>query len=240
MREIITRFGRNNIGFLWFAMEPMLVAMVIVIVHNLFRQSFRTVELVPFFTIGYANLLLWRLCASRGLKAIDANRNLLHYRQIKIQDIFLARMLLEIAGVTTSIVLLWLIFGLLGLMAWPSNPFLLVIGWLFACWFAASFGTLLGCLSEFTELVARIWSPISYASLMFSGVFYEVDWLPKAAQEWALLMPLVHPVEMTRAGYWGDGPHWHYSMTYITVVCVVIMLLAGLLMRNRALRDPHL
>ena len=240
MREIITRFGRNNLGFLWFAAEPMLFATAIIVIHSLFRQTFRSVEIVPFFTIGYSNLLVWRFCASRGLKAIDANLGLLHYRQIQIQDIFLARMLLEIAGVTTSFLFLWLILAFMGLMTWPTDPFLLVIGWLFACWFAAAFGTFLGCLSQRTQIVERIWRPINYISVMISGVVFEVDWFPKNIQNWVLMVPLVHPIEMTRAGYWGDGSHWHYSMIFMTVACMTMTLLAGLLMRNRTLRNPHL
>jgi len=240
MREIITRFGRNNIGFLWLAVEPMLFAIAIIAVRNLLHQTFHSVEIIPFFVIGYGNLLVWRFCASRGMKAIEANRGLLHYRQIRIQDIFTARMLLEVAGVTVSFLFLWLIFALMGLMTWPSDPFIMVVGWLFACWFAASFGTFLGCLSELTGLVERVWRPINYLSIIVSGVFFEVAWLPKGLQEWVLWVPLVHPMEMTRAGYWGDGSHWHYSMMFITVACMTMTLLSGLLMRNRALRDPHL
>jgi len=239
MREIITRFGRNNIGFLWLAIEPMLFAIIIVIIRHLMRQHFHSVEIVPFFVIGYGNVMAWRFCVARGQKAIDANRNLLHYRQIRVQDIFLARMLLEVAGVAISFLFLWLICALLGLMTWPADPFLLVVGWFFCCWFAASFGTLIGCLTEFTQVVARIWSPINYASLLISGLFFQVDWLPKALQELVLWVPLVHPMEMTRAGYWG-GSHWHYSMMFMTMVCMTMTLLSGLLMRNRALRDPHL
>jgi len=240
MREIITRFGRNNLGFLWLIIEPMVFSVVVITFRTLFHQSFHGVELAPFLMIGYTNITLWRFCISRGLRAIDANRSLLHYRQIRIQDIFLARMLLELTGVTLSFLVLWTIFAFLELATWPADPFLMATGWLLACWFSASFGAFMGCLSEFSELVARLWPAINYSALLAGGIFFRVDWLPKAAQEWVLLFPLVHHIEMTRAAYWGDSAHWHYSVLYMIGVCMTLTLLAGILMRNRTLRTPHL
>jgi len=240
MREIITRFGRNNLGFLWFALEPMMFVVIIIVARTLLHQTFHSVALVPFLVIGYSNLLVWRFCTARGMGAIEGNRGLLNYRNIKIQDIFLARMLLEAAGVTTSFLFLWLIFGIMGLMTWPNDPLLLIVGWFFICWFCAAFGTFLGCLTELSDLAKRIWSPIGYIAFFFSGVYFEVDWLPPALQKLILMVPLVHPVEMARAGYWGDGHRAHYSMAYITVSCLIMTLLSGLIMRNRALRNPHL
>ena len=239
MREIITRFGRKNLGFLWFALEPIILAAGVVAIRIVMHTNFRSAPIAPFIVISYCNLMVWRLCASRGMVAIESNRSLLYYRQIRIQDIFTARMLLEVAGVTTSFLFLWLLFAFMGLMTWPKDPLLMATGWLLACWFAASLGTFLGCLSHFFEVVDRIWPPISHFLMIFSAVFYEVDWLPKILQRWILINPFVHPIEMTRAGYWGDGPHWHYSMMYLTGACMTLTLASGLLMRNQALRSPR-
>jgi capsular polysaccharide transport system permease protein len=195
--------------------------------------------MIPFLLLGYNNLLLWRLSVSRALGAIDANRGLLNYRQIQIQDIFLVRMALEVMGITISYLFLWCIFGMMGFMRLPQNLSLVLIGWFFSCWFAASFGTFMGCLSEFSELVKRIWAPFGYIAFFFSGTYFKIDWLPKSLQKLILMFPLVHPVEMVRAGYWGDNQHWHYSMMYMTVICMAMMLLSGLLMRNRTLTNPH-
>ena len=72
-------------------------------------------------------------------------------------------------------------------------------------WFSACLGVILGCLSEYSDLVDRLWHPISYFLLAASGTFYMVDWLPLAAQEVVSWVPMVRPVQMMRAGYWGDS-----------------------------------
>ena len=41
MREIITRYGRNNIGFLWLFVEPLLLTLVMVLNVEIFPHAQR-------------------------------------------------------------------------------------------------------------------------------------------------------------------------------------------------------
>ncbi len=237
MREIMTRYGRHNMGFLWLLLEPILFTAGVVIIWNLMRQvhGFR-VEVTPFIVTGYSCLLLWRNCSFRGIKAIEPNRTLLHHRPVKVLDVFVARMTLEVAGITGAVVLLIIAMVGLDLMDFPGDVLLLVAGWLFMAWFSACLGAILGCLSEFTDMVERIWHPASYFLFTVSGTFFMVDWLPQGLQPWALWVPMVHPVEMMRAGYWGQAGHFHFSMGYIFLVCLVMSLLALVLMADRRIK----
>jgi capsular polysaccharide transport system permease protein len=237
MREIITRYGRHNLGFLWLLLEPIIFTVGVVILWSTFHNTlgFR-VEVVPFIVTGYSSLLLWRICSFRGIKAIEPNRSLLHHRQVKIQDIFIARMLLDVAGVTASFFLLMVTMMGLELLHFPEDLLLLVAGWLLMSWFSACLGTILGCLSEHTELVERLWHPGSYFMLAVSGTFFMVDWVPADFQDLVLWVPMVHPIEMMRAGYWGDAVRTHYSIGYIVVVCMLMSLVALLLMADRRMK----
>lgn len=237
MREIITRYGRHNIGFLWLLLEPIIFTVGVVILWNLMHSMHgMRVEVTPFIVTGYSSLLLWRLCSFRGLKAIEPNRSLLHHRPVKIQDIFIARMTLEVAGVTASFILLILAMVGLDLMNFPKDLFLLTSGWLLMVWFSACLGTILGCLSEHSDLVERLWHPASYFMLAISGTFFMVDWLPTSLQALVFWVPMVHPVEMMRAGYWGDSAHFHFSVGYISFVCLSMSLVALLLMADRRMK----
>ena len=237
LREIITRYGRNNVGFLWLLLEPIVFTVGVVVLWNLMHRmhGFR-VEVTPFVVTGYASLLLWRNCSFRGLKAIEPNRSLLHHRQVKIQDIFFARMTLEVAGVTAAFIVLIVAMVGLDLVGLPRDLFLLAAGWLLMAWFSAALGTILGCLSEHSDMVNRLWHPISYFLLAVSGTFFMVDWLPAALQEWVLWVPMVHPIEMMRSGYWGASSRFHFSVPYIFSVCLGMTLLAMLLMADRRMK----
>ena len=237
MREVITRYGRHNIGFLWFMLEPIIFCSGVVILWHLFRQTMR-VEITPFIVTGYSALLLWRNCSARGLRAMEPNRSLLHHRIVTVQDIFIARMTLEIAGVTAAFLLLFTTMLAFDLIDLPKDLSLLTAGWLLMAWFSACLGTILGCLSEYSEVVERIWHPASYLTLMVSGTFFLVDWLPTKLQHLVVWVPMVNPIEMMRAGYWGYSPHFHYHVWYISLVCLSMSLAALLLMADPRLKRP--
>ena len=52
-----------------------------------------------------------------------------------------------------------------------------------------------------------------------------VDALPTAAQDFILLLPMVHGVELLREGYFGSTFKAHYNISYMAVVCAVLTLL---------------
>jgi len=240
MREIITRYGRHNLGFLWLLVEPTIFTVGVALIWNITHvNSSIRVSITPFIVTGYSALLLWRNCTSRGINAIEPNRSLLHHRQVKIIDIFISRMMLELAGVTAAFFLLMASTVTFNFMAQPKNLPLMITGWVFMSWFSACLGTILGCLSEYSELVERFWHPISYFLLAGSGTFFMVDWLPTKAQGFALMVPMVHPIEMMRSGYWGNTVRAHYEIQYITMVCLTMSLIALLMLSDRRLKTIH-
>ena len=52
-----------------------------------------------------------------------------------------------------------------------------------------------------------------------------VDALPTAAQDFMLLLPMVHGVELLREGYFGTTFKAHYSMAYMAAFCVGLTIL---------------
>lgn len=238
LREIITRYGRHNLGFLWLLFEPVIFTVGVVILWGLIHGDHGyKVPVAPFIVTGYSGLLLWRNCSSRGIKAIEPNRSLMHHRQVKIQDIFFARMVLELAGVTASVIVLMVSMNISGLMNVPADFSLMLIGWGFMSWFSVNLGVILGCLSEYSEVVERLWHPISYFMLAISGTFFMVDWLPAEFHDLVLWVPMTNAIEMIRGGYWGGEVKTYYSIGYMFSVCLLMTFLALVLMADRRLKQ---
>jgi capsular polysaccharide transport system permease protein len=237
LREVITRYGRHNLGFAWLLAEPILFTLGVVTLWTLTHgaHGFR-LDIAPFIVTGYSSMLLWRNCSFRGINAIEPNRSLLHHRYVKVLDVFMARMLLEIAGVSASFLTLLTTMISLGFIEFPQNPILLLYGWVLMAWLSACLGIFLGCLSTYSELVERLWHPISYFLLPMSGVFFMADWLPQTAQDFVLWMPLIHPVEMMRAGYWGESIKAHYSMLYIIFINLFLTLITLAICSDKKMR----
>lgn len=233
VREILTRFGRHNIGFLWLFVEPMLFTVGVTLLWTAFQSTHGSdLPITAFAVSGYSSVLLWRNMPSRCILAIEPNLSLLYHRQVKVIDIFSARLLVEAGGATLSFVILTLFFSFMGWMSLPVDVLKVIWGWIMLAWFGASLAILLGALAEETELVEKLWHPISYFLLPVSGAAYVVDALPPDFQRIVLILPLVHGVELVRDGFFGSQIRAHYDMGYLTAINLSLSLMALALTRR--------
>jgi len=228
MREILTRYGRHNVGFLWIFFEPMMFTLGVTGLWTALKATHgSTLPITAFAVSGYSSVLLWRNCASRCALAILPNQTLLYHRNVRVMDIFLSRVLLEISGATISLLFLTVVFTTVGLMAPPDNIALIVLGWIYMALFGVGLGFTIGALTERSEMTERIWHTAAYLLFPLSGAVFMVDWLPASAQKIILFIPMVHGVEMIRSGYFGALVKPHYDVGYM-VLCDSTILLIGL------------
>src|SRR3954468_3184908 len=81
MREILTRYGRHNIGFLWLFVEPMIFTTGVTILWSLTKSVHgSTLPIVAFALTGYSSVLLWRNMPARCIGAIEPNLSLMYHR----------------------------------------------------------------------------------------------------------------------------------------------------------------
>lgn len=238
MREVLTRYGRHNIGFLWLFVEPMMFTLGVASLWTLFHAVHgSSLPIVAFAITGYSSILLWRNMAFRTLGSIEPNRSLLHHRNIKVFDIYLSRLLLELIGATASFLVLSVAFGILTTsVTWPENLLQLICGWILLAWFGMALAILVGALSEDYEIVDKIFHPAQYLFIPLSGAAFQVDSLPHAAQEWALYLPTVSGLEIVREGFFGSKFHAHYDVGYVVIVNTV-MTFVGLLQLRKVSRE---
>ncbi len=227
MREILTRYGRHNIGFLWLFVEPMLFTTGVTILWTLSKAVHgSSLPIVAFALTGYSSVLLWRNMPSRCIGAIDPNLALMYHRNVRVIDVFLARLLLEAGGATISFIVLSVFYIYIGWLEPPEDVLTVVEGWLLLGWFGAALAMFLGALAEKSELVERLWHPASYIMFPLSGAAFMVDALPPAAQHYALYVPMVNGVEIVRNGYFGGQIRTHYDLPYLFGFCIALTVLA--------------
>lgn len=237
LREVITRYGRRNVGVLWLVLEPMLFTLGVSALWSLSGFEQRTsVSIAAFAFTGYSSVLMWRNTVGVCTDALHSNINLLYHRNVTVLDVLLARIVLEACGATASFALLTTIWVGLGEAPAPVDMLLLLQGWLMLGWFGAALALLVGAATSYSELVSRLWKPISYILFPLSGAAFMVEWLAPAFREMALLLPMVHGVEMLRAGYFGSAVTTHYDMVYMAEVNLALLFLGLGLLRNAARR----
>jgi capsular polysaccharide transport system permease protein len=228
MREIITRFGRENLGVLWLVGEPMLFTLGVTTLWSLAGMlHVSALPIVAFAVTGYSSVLLWRNSASRAVGAILQNKPLLFHRNVRVIDVLVIRTAIEMGGATASFIVLSLFFIFIGWMSVPADPLEVLFGWIMLAWFGASLAILIGAGTAFSDIVERLWTPVAYLMFPISGAAFMVDWLPAGVQKFVLLLPMVHGIEILREGYFGNVVPAHYDVMYMAT-CSLFLSLAGL------------
>lgn len=219
MREMTTRFGRGQLGFLWLVIEPLMLASAIGLIHwagvrGGGHSDRGTIPIFLFYVVGYAPFFAFRAIINRAPSALHANMTLMYHRQVRLTDVMIARNLLEAAA----------IFGVLALIiggaTWfvdrppyslPTAAAALVI------MFAMSNGIsmLIAAAAARWELVDRITHPLTYLSLPFSGAFFWLHDLPPSWRESLLWSPQPHIHEMLREGMFGPVTPAYYDPIYM-------------------------
>ena len=155
-REILTRYGRHNIGFLWLFVEPMIFTIGVTTLWTATKSVHGSdLPIVAFALTGYSSVLLWRNMPGRCIGALQNNLALMYHRNIKVMDIYIARLLIEFGGATISFVVLTLLFLAIDWIAPPDDILKVFAGWLLIAWFGSRSPT---CCSRFQGL--RFLSPL--------------------------------------------------------------------------------
>lgn len=235
MREIHTRYGRENIGHLWVIGEPALFCIGVAIMWTAIRPAHEHgVPVTAFVITGYVPLTMWRHCVGRSVKAFESNGALLFHRQVTPLDIITARCFLEIIGSLVAGIVVALGAAMLGFMDPPANVGLVYVGIAYEAVFCYACALILAPLSEMNDILDKLVGAITYLSIPFSGAFTMVDWVPDSLQAVLLWSPSVHALELIRKGQFGTSVRAHYDLFYLTWICALMLLIGfSLVLRSR-------
>lgn len=237
MREVLTRYGRHNIGFMWLFAEPMIFTVGIAAIWSLLGiTKAPDISIAAIALTGYSTILLWRNMPQRCIQALLPNGSLMYHRQVRPLDVYLARSLLEAIGATISFVVLAAVFTCLHMITPPEDYLTVLSGWALLTWFAMAVSLIIGPLSESFDIIDKLWHPFQYLLIPLSGAAFIVAALPPALQTAAMYNPIVHCVELLREGFFGSHHPWHYSVFYVTTINLILTLIALTQVRRIARR----
>jgi capsular polysaccharide transport system permease protein len=233
LREVITRYGRHNLGVLWMVVEPMMFTLGIVAVWSIIGiGSHSGLPLVPLALTGYTSILMWRNVASRCTQIMRANLPLMHHRNVRIFDMYVARIILEIGGILLSFFVLLGVFTVAGYMDFPRDVLSMALGLAMLTWFGVALAMIIGYVSEISEIADRVWHVLVYLSIPVTGAMYIVAWLPPDFRAIVLWFPMVHGAELLRSGIFGSVAQFYFDLPYLCMVNGIITVIGLLLIRD--------
>lgn len=241
LREIKTRFGAHQLGYLWALIEPSLwIGTFVAMFYLLGRSGPSGMDTVSFIATGLIPFMLFRETGIRAVSAIGANKGLLFYPQIQPLDLVFARVLLEfVTLLTVFAVIIFTASMLRGTTPRVSDWLLFVSGFAAAAALGGSLGLLLMGLSVFTPAIERLHGPLLRPLFWFSGIFYTANGLPPVVRDVMLYNPVLHVVEVVRSGWFIEYRSQHASLLYVGGWIVSFSFL-GLLVERAARRRLEL
>ncbi|NBB80319.1 MAG: ABC transporter permease [Verrucomicrobia bacterium] len=199
VRELRTRFGQFQLGYLWAILEPLSMILILSFVRMIFgRSDIAGLSFPVFFASGVIPYLLFIHIIQGSLSTVEGNLSLFNYQRVKPFDIVFARSILELLiSIGTALIIFPGMHWLGYTFHWNDT---LQVATVLGCLYIMSFGVgLMLCVLGPMWQEAKKVVPVMLRPLFFiSGVFFPVVGIPEAARPLALLNPLLHFVELMR------------------------------------------
>ena len=233
MREIHTRYGRENIGYLWLIGEPLMLASVMGAIHSSGHTEYGSdIKPIPFTVLGYTTFIMFRGIVNRSEGGLEANAPLLYHKMVTIFDIVTARAVLEASGTALAMTVLTMLLTSVGLSNLPARPLYLFAALVLMFFYSFSHSLIITAITHENRTIGRLVGPYSYFMIPLSGAFYQVEWIPHPFRDYLLWMPMPHIFELARYGMFRSANLRFFDAQYIVAACLILTAVGLVLVKN--------
>lgn len=238
LREMMSRFGRTRLGYLWALVNPVLLIATLYVVFTTVQRAHFGLPLLMFLVSGYMTWQLFQGTVSRCQEAVRGNIGLLMYPQVTALDVIFARAVLEILTYTVVLAILTVVAVLIEGPSWPARP----LEALFAFWMSGLYGFFVGMIAASVTAHFRAADNLIGAVLrlgfFLSGVLFTGAVLPSWSLPWVAWNPLFQVIELVREGWFAGYVSPAADPWYVAKW--LILLAAVGLVSERMSRGQHM
>ncbi len=227
LREAVSRISAGRAAWLWLVVEPLINIVFLLFIFTGFRmRTVGGINTVVWLMVGIIAFLMFRRTGTQTQNALDANRGLFTYRQVKPIDAILMRAVLE--GFLNLMITLAL-FGsaaLFDIDVVPDDP-LLVLAAFFGLWLMGmGFGLITSVVGDLIPELGKISNFVMTPLYFASGAMIPLAGIEQPYRDWLMLNPLAHGLEAARLGF---ASHYHapsqLSILYLYGFALVVIFL---------------
>lgn len=234
LREALGRLLHRRAAWAWLLLEPAFHIGFMVFVFTAVRvRSIGGIDTVVWLVLGFLGFFLFRRTANQCSNAINANRTLFAYRQVKPVDTVIVRALVEGLLMLSVTVVILAAVGLCGHSVMPVRP-LAVIEAAAGLWLLGlGFGLVVSVAKELVDELGNLIDMLMTPLYLMSGVILPLSSVPLPFREWLMYNPVAHGLEALRlgfAGYYHAAPE--LSLPYLHG-CALVLLFFGLALHVR-------
>ncbi len=204
-RELKTRISLVRFGFFGVLLQPLGTFIIFLLIFGFIRQrgvGGLDISFVPIFLIS--GIILYTLLTEtviRCLNAIQANKALFFYRQVKPIDTVLARVYVE-SGLfaIVFIIMVSAIFLIFETFSLDDLP-LIFANYLILTLTGFGLGTFFMIAGHRYPLIKLVVNFLQRPLFLTSGVFFSLESIPQRFQPFLSWNPILQAIEMTRHGF---------------------------------------
>lgn len=235
LREMRTRFGGHQIGYLWALLEPLgAVLMLSIIFSTGLRGREPSVgdSWILFFAAGLLPYNTYRACTQAINKTLRGSRSLLFFPIIKPIDTYIAPIILE--TLTLFIVMntvFFVYFAMYG-SGLPDSIVMMTLPFLYLAVMGFSLGIINATISLYFKAWMKFWKVINKPMFFISGILYTAETLPAPIQNILYYNPVLHCVEWARSGYFKGWYSGFLDLQFLNTVVIALLFTALMLERS--------
>jgi len=240
LRELHTRYGRENIGYLWMIGEPFLLGTAIALIHTAKAHNYGSdIHPIPFILLGYCIFIIFRGIIGRAEGTLEANMPLLYHRMVTVFDMLLARALLEVVSIGVTLAILLALAISLDFAQVPARPLALLASVAFMGWFSFALSMIVCAATHDRKTISRFVHPFVYIMFPLSGAFYMLEWLPEPYRTWMSWYPMTIIFELARYGQFEYAHDRYVDIPYLVLTCLALTFV-GMVAIKLVRRHVHL
>ncbi|WP_407877132.1 ABC transporter permease [Francisella sciaenopsi] len=224
-REITTKFGDSYFGYAWIVIEPMLFIIMFYAMYTFLGRSTGNMSILLFLLTGIIPFFFFRNSFQGASGAISANQSLLAYRQVKIIDTILARILLQAvtSAISTIILTALIIYLNSGTTIYHPIRIIYIVFILLALTLGGSL--ILAVISYYYIDLPKFMGIVNRILFFTSGVFFSLNDFPPNIAYYLSFNPILQIIEFIRSAFSVEHLNTYLSYNYLITFTICTLFL---------------
>lgn len=238
LRESLARLFSKRGAWVWLLLEPVFHVAYLVFIFTVIRvRHVSGFDIGLWIVVGLLAYFTFTWVSGQTANAINANRSLFSYRQVKPLDTVFVRAFLELLLLSVISLILFFIGAMHGYDVLPHDPveFLAAI---FGIWvLAIGWGLVRAVAHDLVPELEIVLDFVMKPLYIISGVMVPLVSISLPYRDWLMYNPVAQGVEAARAGFSGAyHPVEGLSLLYLYAFALTLFFIGLLLARRFSTR----
>lgn len=216
LRDMRTRFGASLWGYAVIVLWPCAHVFMLIAIYT-FQKLPAPLgdDRALFFATGAVPVLVFQYISREVMKAVISNRPLTYYPQVKLFDLILSRILVEIVTGFLALMVIISVLLVIGANPIPLDPFAAMCAYLGSIVLGIGVGTINVAIIGFFPGWLIGYMLVSIILYISSGVMFLPSYLPEKIYYWMKYNPVLQLAEWMRSAYY---PYSNLHVDYLYII----------------------